>query len=112
MKLSVSASKRFKVTQHSSKDYTKALSVQNQLIKSQLDAEETDTEELLALVANREKLVNQCLASLVGEEKKQFAEQELENNKDFTARTEALFSNSRQSLSKFVKDAKAVRKYR
>lgn len=98
--------------QHSVVEYQQAVSAQNALIETVLNSEEPDTEKLLSLVTDRDTLVVQCLELLEGDERKSFAQTEHKINEDFTHRTELLFSESLKSLSKFVKDAKAVRKYR
>ena len=97
---------------HSAADYEKAVAAQNSRIESILTSDEPDTEILFSLVADRNELVNQCLKTLEGEARNNFAKNELNVNDDFTQRTQLLFSASLKSLSKFVKDAKAVRKYR
>lgn len=85
---------------------------QNQKIESALQDSEVDSQALLALVADREQLVSDYLSQLAESDRKAFVEQELQTNQDLLSRVTPLFEQSQQVLSKFVKDAKAVRKYR
>ena len=85
---------------------------QNQKIESALEDSEVDSQALLALVADREQLVSDYLSQLAESDRKAFVEQELQTNQDLLSRVTPLFEQSQQVLSKFVKDAKAVRKYR
>ncbi len=85
---------------------------QNQKIESALEDSEVDSQALLALVADREQLVSDYLSQLAESDRKAFVEQELQINQDLLSRVTPLFEQSQQVLSKFVKDAKAVRKYR
>ena len=85
---------------------------QNQKIESALKESEVDSQALLIMVADREKLVSDYLSLLAESDRKVFVEQELETNKDLLSKVTTLFKQSQQVLSKFVKDAKAVRKYR
>ncbi|MBT0584956.1 hypothetical protein [Alteromonas oceanisediminis] len=92
--------------------YQQAIQVQNQRIESILAADEPETEELLTLVEERDALVTKCLALLEGEDLTTFVDAEHKKNQYFVERSQRLFDESFKSLTKFVKDAKAVRKYR
>jgi phosphoenolpyruvate carboxylase len=85
---------------------------QNQKIESALEVSEVDSQALLVLVADREQLVSDYLSQLAESDRKAFVEQELQTNQDLLSKVTPLFEQSQQVLSKFVKDAKAVRKYR
>lgn len=85
---------------------------QNQLIETALQDSEVDSQALLRLVAVREQLVSDHLSQLAEGERKSYVEKELEINQTLLRKITPLFEQSQQVLSKFVKDAKAVRKYR
>ncbi|MDM7860155.1 hypothetical protein QTP81_06065 [Alteromonas sp. ASW11-36] len=97
---------------HSASECVQALNDQNTRILELLNSEELNSETLADMVVERDSLINRCLELLPDGERRAFAEKEYEVNQSLQAKCEELRQQSKESLSKFVKDVKAVRKYR
>ncbi|MGB2426466.1 MAG: hypothetical protein ACPH9N_02175 [Alteromonas sp.] len=97
---------------HSAHDFKQAVNVQNQRIFELLQGDDVNSETLASMVSERDSLINRCLELLADDERRAFAEKELDINQSLQEKCSVLRAKSKDSLSKFVKDAKAVRKYR
>lgn len=97
---------------NSAHDFKQAVDVQNKRIFELLQGDDINSETLSSMVSERDSLINRCLELLADDERRAFAEKELDINQTLQEKCTVLRAKSKDSLSKFVKDAKAVRKYR
>ncbi|MDN4500886.1 hypothetical protein QX776_00580 [Alteromonadaceae bacterium BrNp21-10] len=75
-------------------------------------SDDVEFSQLLSLVESRDKLINTLLESLDEAQKKALIEQEIPVNEDIQKKVAALFKQTENQLSKFVRDQKSVKKYK
>lgn len=93
-------------------DYKKAIAILNDSILELLSSDDLDTESLFIKVSERDSLVKCVIPMLDSAEVKVFAKTELQINQQIEDLCNQRKDESYANLTKFVKDAKAVRKYR
>ena len=84
----------------------------NNKLEALLDSGEFEESILLQLVGERDNLINQHLTRLDHEQKAQFAEKELEINKQLVVHVSKLQRTVLAKLSGLLKGKKAVKKYK
>lgn len=83
-----------------------------QAIAELLSAEELDSQALLDLAQERDKIISEYLPSLQNEEKKAYINKELEVNNRLVEITETLQQEQKQLLLGLVRGKSAVSQYR
>ena len=83
-----------------------------QAISETLSAEELDSQRLMELVEERDKLIQEHLPSLQNEEKNAYINKELEVNKQLLERAHKLQTEQKKLLLGLVRGKSAVSQYR
>ena len=99
-----------KLTLHHSLTFPE-LDAKNEALYGLLCDQEPDSEQLQALVDERDQLILSHLDTLSEPEKKAFAEAELACNKQLLELIQPMFDETEASLTSFLRSRKAIRNY-
>ena len=88
------------------------LKILNDKLESLVNDSDPDEARLLQFVSERDEIVTAHLDTLLGKDKKNFAEAELNINQQLSAVAKTLLLASQNHLSGFLKGRKAIKKYK